>query len=139
VTTSSSLTKNNGTKRTSNKTKRPVGPVMRLLQEGRSRKNRARTEVAQSTANNTAALTSTSGGKPQQWESYANNGYTGNGGTAVIKNRTTSAFARKLHAKVKSEKELKVDPKKRVRTWLKGVEVDLAPMPLDAHGFPIYR
>ncbi|KAK4043453.1 hypothetical protein C8A01DRAFT_32379 [Parachaetomium inaequale] len=138
VTTNSSRTKTNDTKRSSN-SKRPVGPVMRLLQEGRSRKNRARTEVTQSTANNTAAMTGTSGGKPQQGGNYANNGNFGTGGVTVIKNRTASSFARKLHAKVKSEKELKVDPKKRVRMWLKGVEVDLAPMPLDAQGFPIYR
>ncbi|KAK4127759.1 hypothetical protein N657DRAFT_678318 [Parathielavia appendiculata] len=56
-----------------------------------------------------------------------------------IKNRTTSALAKKLHAKVKSEKKLKANPKRRVKTWLKGVEVDLAPIPLDIQGLPIYR
>ncbi|KAL2167219.1 hypothetical protein VTG60DRAFT_1595 [Thermothelomyces hinnuleus] len=118
-------------------------PVLRLLQEGRSRKNRARAEAARSTANNTAGMPDAADvtGKRKQHPraAHAGNGGTGSGAATVAGNRTSSAFAKKLNAKVKSEKELKVDPKKRVRTWLKGVEVDWAPIPLDAQGFPIYR
>lgn len=116
--------------------KRPVGPVMRLLQEGRSRRNKAKMEVTKSTANTTATTPGTSGaGKPQQHPGQHDDA----GAVVVAKNRPTSALAKKLHARVKSEKELKVDPKRRVRAWLKGVEVDLAPIPLDTQGFPIYR
>jgi len=108
--------------------KRPVGPVRRLLQEGRSRKNKGRTEVTKSTATNTAM--------PRN--DGASDGTFGGGGITAVSN-TNSSLAKKLHAKVKSEKELKMDPKKRVKTWLKGVEVDWTPIPLDAQGFPIYR
>ncbi|KAK4103988.1 hypothetical protein N658DRAFT_484059 [Parathielavia hyrcaniae] len=63
------------------------------------------------------------------------------GQPAMSKNRaTTSALAKWLHAKVRLEKKLKPDPKKRVRAWLKGVEeVDLAPVSLDIEGLPIYQ
>ncbi|KAH6845529.1 hypothetical protein B0I37DRAFT_310909 [Chaetomium sp. MPI-CAGE-AT-0009] len=132
-TANASRAKNNGTKR--NNSKRPVGPVMRLLQESRSHKTRARTEATKSTLNNnTPGTTVQDGEKPQQGGNYTNNG-----GVAVVKNKMTLALAKKLHARVKSEKELRVDPKKRVKTWLKRVEIDLEPIPLDVEGFPIYR
>jgi hypothetical protein len=146
--------------------KRPVGPVMRLLQEGRSRRNKA-TVITQAAKSTTAANTTGTapgevplgGGvadKPQQQQQHAEQGdaaaaaaavSTGKGdndgnnkaGIFLVKNRTSSALAKKLHARVKSEKELKVDPKKRVKAWLRGVELDLAPIPLDGQGFPIYR
>ncbi|KAL2179079.1 uncharacterized protein P884DRAFT_328318 [Thermothelomyces heterothallicus CBS 202.75] len=120
-------------------------PVLRLLQEGRSRKKRARAEAARSGADNTAgmgmpdAADVTGKRKQHARAARAGDGGTGSGAATVAGNRTASAFAKKLHAKVKSEKELKVDPKKRVRTWLKGVEVDWVPIPLDAQGFPVYR
>lgn len=128
--------KSNGTAKRTNtsNSKRQVGPVLRLLQESRSRKGRAKTEMTKSTANVTSAATA-----PHQQDdpgATENNG--NNGRTLLAKSRATSAFAKKLHAKVKSEKELKVDPKRRVRAWLKDVEVDWDPIPLDGQGFPIY-
>ncbi|AEO56273.1 hypothetical protein MYCTH_2057781 [Thermothelomyces thermophilus ATCC 42464] len=139
---SGSGTKSNEARRASS----TRSPVLRLLQEGRSRKNRARAEAARSGADNTAGMGMPDAadvtGKRKQHPRAAHAGNGGNGSgaaTVVAGNRTSSAFAKKLRAKVKSEKELKVDPKKRVRTWLKGVEVDWAPIPLDAQGFPIYR
>ncbi|KAK3299356.1 uncharacterized protein B0H64DRAFT_318471 [Chaetomium fimeti] len=128
TTNASHTTNNNAIKR--NNTKRPVGPVMRLLQESRSRKNRAKTEATKFTLNNTPVTTDS----PQQGGNH-----TGNGSAPAVKNKMALALAKKLHARVKSEKELRVDPKKRVKTWLKGVELDLEPIPLDVEGFPIYR
>jgi hypothetical protein len=117
----------------SNNNKRPVGPVMRLFQEGRSHKSKAKTQATKSTANDTTTFTKGAAGVNAGQVNSAN-GY-----LAQPKNPMTSNLAKKLHARIKSEKELKVDPKKRVKTWLKGVELDLAPIPLDAQGFPIYR
>jgi len=132
-TTDSSRPKSNDVKRTNSK--RPVGPVMRLLQESRSRKNRAKMEVANATANNnTPETTEISGDQPQQWGDH-----TSNGAVPVVKSKMTIALAKKLHARVRAEKELRVDPKRRVKNWLKGVELDLEPIPLDVEGFPIYR
>jgi hypothetical protein len=113
--------------------KRPVGPVMRLFQEGRSRKSKAKTQATKSTANDTTTFLKGAAGANTRQEINASQNL------VQPANRTTSALAKKLHARIKSEKELKVDPKKRVKTWLKGVELDLAPIPLDAQGFPIYR
>ncbi|KAK4239671.1 hypothetical protein C8A03DRAFT_13964 [Achaetomium macrosporum] len=125
--------------------KRTVGPVMRLLQEGRSRKSKRKSETVQSSANDTSAVKArnASGGKPQklpgQGQEGTNRTNDGASGEPIPGNsRTNSAFARKLHAKVKSEKELKVDPKRRVKAWLKYVEIDMTPIPLDIYGFPIY-
>lgn len=147
---------NGTTKRISStgNSRRQVGPVLCLLQESRSRKGRAKTEMTRSTANITstaaaaAATTTTTAaqkGDPGRGAGAAaaatsagaeNNGNDGRALPAT--NRAASAFAKKLHAKVKSEKELKVDPKRRVRAWLKDVEVDWEPIPLDGRGFPIY-
>ncbi|EAQ90546.1 predicted protein [Chaetomium globosum CBS 148.51] len=125
-------TRNNDIKRNTNK--RPVGPVMRLLQESRSRKNRAKTEATKSTANNNIPWTTEmNGDQPQQGGDHNNSG-----SMPVVKNKMTVALAKKLHARVRAEKELRVDPKRRVKNWLKGVELDLEPIPLDAEGFPLY-
>lgn len=143
--------KSNGTTKrissTSN-SKRQVGPVLRLLQESRSRKGRAKTEMTRSTANIASAAATTTAAAVQPGDpvrgaaaaaTSAGAENNGNGGRALpATSRAASAFAKKLHAKVKSEKELKVDPKRRVRTWLKDVEVDWEPIPLDGQGFPIY-
>ncbi|KAK4157611.1 hypothetical protein C8A00DRAFT_29455 [Chaetomidium leptoderma] len=124
-------------KRASNNSKRPVGPVMRLIQEGRSRKSKAKTVTTKSRgANNTvASLAKGSGTKPPSPQPPGQ----ATGTVNLTKNRAGLALAKKLHARVKSEKELKVDPKRRVKVWLKGVEVDLTPIPLDVEGLPIYR
>ncbi len=126
-----SRSKYDGTKGSSRR--RPVGPVMRLIQETRSRKSRAKTEATRSSTANIAAA-------PQQ-EAEGQYGADNDedGAIVVTKNRATSALAKKLHAKVKSEKELKMDPKRRVKTWLKDVEVDMELIPLDAQGLPMYR
>lgn len=125
-------TRNNDIKRNTNK--RPVGPVMRLLQESRSRKNRAKTEATKSMANNNIPWTTEmNGDQPQQGGDHNNSG-----SMPVVKNKMTVALAKKLHARVRAEKELRVDPKRRVKNWLKGVELDLEPIPLDAEGFPLY-
>lgn len=114
--------------------RRPVGPVMRLIQETRSRKGRAKTEATRSSTANFAA------GIPQhEAGGQYGAGNDEDGAIVVTKNRATSALAKKLHAKVKSEKELKMDPKRRVKAWLKDVEVDPAPIPLDVQGLPLYR
>jgi hypothetical protein len=135
-TTDSSRPKSNDIKRTNSK--RPVGPVMRLLQESRSRKNRAKMEVTKSTANNnTIGATEIHSDQPQQWEDHNDNNVAVP--VPVVKNKMTLALAKKLHARVRAEKELRVDPKRRVKNWLKGVELDLEPIPLDVEGFPIYR
>jgi hypothetical protein len=132
-TTDSFRPKSSDIKRTNSK--RPVGPVMRLLQESRSRKNRAKTEVTKSTANNnTPGVTEIYGDQPQQWEDHNNSVV-----VPVVKNKMTLALAKKLHARVRAEKELRVDPKRRVKNWLKGVELDLELIPLDVEGLPIYR
>ncbi|KAK0719907.1 hypothetical protein B0H67DRAFT_169832 [Lasiosphaeris hirsuta] len=47
--------------------------------------------------------------------------------------------SKKLGTKVRSEKELRIDTKKRVRGWLKDVEPETAPQVLDQHGLLIYR
>ncbi|KXX78921.1 SCO-spondin, partial [Madurella mycetomatis] len=126
----------------STRSKRPVGPVMRLLQEGRSRK--ARSEVNKSTA-----VIPTAGGGASTPAPKASSKAKGKAklleqdDSAVKKNSNNSAAltkarlanAKKLHSKVKSEKELKVDSKRRVRVWLKGLEVDRTPIPLDEEGF----
>ncbi|KAL2019645.1 hypothetical protein VTK56DRAFT_9460 [Thermocarpiscus australiensis] len=115
--------------------KRPVGPVMRLLQEGRSRKSKAKSEATKSKL--TTAHVQGLGGKN---DGGINNNYNEDrSGDGVILTKTRTAYSRKLHAKVKSEKELKVDPKRRVKVWLKGLEVDTAPVALDAQGLPVYR
>ncbi|KAK3308776.1 uncharacterized protein B0T15DRAFT_118318 [Chaetomium strumarium] len=126
--------------------KRPVGPVMRLLQEARSRKSKTNSDAVQSSVDDTAQLLKTNDlddGRPQKlsWEGRNGRDSTnyGGDGDAIPGNKRTKAFARKLHAKVKSEKELKVDPKRRVKAWLKDVELDMTPIRLDAQGFPIYR
>jgi hypothetical protein len=49
------------------------------------------------------------------------------------------AMAKKFHAKVKMEKEMRMDPKRRVKAWLKKVDVDWGLIPLDAEGLPVYR
>ena len=114
-----------------------MGPVMRLIQETRSRKGRAKTEATRSSTANIAA------GIPQQEAGGGGGGQYGadndeDGAIVVTKNRATSALAKKLHAKVKSEKELKMDPKRRVKAWLKDVEVDMELIPLDGQGLPVY-
>jgi hypothetical protein len=134
--------------------KRPVGPVLRLIQESRSR--RSKSEVDKSTvavtaftaAAGTTALSNddrAKGKNKQQGQGdgavhdghdHSSNGYNTH---SNLPTKARAAYAKKLHAKVKSEKELKADPKRRVRTWLKGVELDTAPLPLDEWGFPIYR
>jgi hypothetical protein len=79
---------------------------------------------------------------PQQDTGWGADQHDDGGAVVVTKNRaastSSSALAKKLHAKVRAEKELKMDPKRRVKTWLKGVEVDLTPIPLDILGLPIY-
>ncbi|KAL2127840.1 hypothetical protein VTI74DRAFT_10090 [Chaetomium olivicolor] len=120
------------------KKKRPVGPVMRLLQEGRSRKNKAKTEVTKSTVSNTAFNPGKITPAPQLRPGQHDSG----GAASLTKTRLTAAqmkHAKKLNAKVKSEKDLRVDKNRRVKTWLKGVEVDTTPIPLDDDGLPIYR
>jgi hypothetical protein len=107
---------------------------MRLLQEARSRRSKAHSDAVPSSVDDTTQPKTQNlhDGKPQK--------ITGEGGNedAITGNKRTKAFARKLHAKVKSEKELKVDPKRRVKAWLRDVELDMTPIPLDVEGFPIY-
>ncbi|KAH6626250.1 hypothetical protein B0J18DRAFT_476956 [Chaetomium sp. MPI-SDFR-AT-0129] len=59
-------------------------------------------------------------------------------GKPPAKSKAQVAMAKKLHAKVRSEKAMRVDTKTRVKTWLKKVEVDWTPIALDEQGFPIY-
>ncbi|KAK4251026.1 hypothetical protein C7999DRAFT_37916 [Corynascus novoguineensis] len=134
-----------GTKGGTKRTNSGKSPVLRLLflQEGRSRKSRPgradSVDPKSAAGNNITAVV-----VPDKEQQHGGGGARpGNGGSGAVtvarSNRTSSAFAKKLHAKVKSEKELRMDPKKRVRTWLKGVELDWAPIPLDIQGFPIYQ
>ncbi|KAL2143263.1 hypothetical protein VTI28DRAFT_10635 [Corynascus sepedonium] len=133
-----------GTKGGTKRTNSGKSPVLRLLflQEGRSRKSRPggadSVDPESAAGNNIMAMVMP--GKEQHGGGGACPGNGGSGAVTVSRsNRTSSAFAKKLHAKIKSEKELRMDPKKRVRTWLKGVELDWAPIPLDVQGFPIYQ
>ncbi|GAB1314209.1 hypothetical protein MFIFM68171_04419 [Madurella fahalii] len=128
------------------RSKRPVGPVMRLLQEGRSRK--AKSEVNKSTAVIPAVAAGASNpalkanGKAKgkaKLQGQDDTAVNENNNNNVALTKARVANAKRLHSKVKSEKELKVDPKRRVRGWLKGLEVDRTPIPLDEAGFPIYR
>ncbi|KAK1761005.1 hypothetical protein QBC47DRAFT_19589 [Echria macrotheca] len=53
----------------------------------------------------------------------------------------TNANGKKLHSKVKNEKEMRFDTKRRIRAWLKGIGSE-APEPVavwDAEGLPVYR
>ncbi|KAK3359863.1 hypothetical protein B0T25DRAFT_112105 [Lasiosphaeria hispida] len=63
---------------------------------------------------------------------------------ATPNNNSNNSFnnisnSKKLGTKVRSEKELRIDTKKRVRGWLKDVEPETAPQVLDQHGLLIYR
>ncbi|KAL2257129.1 hypothetical protein VTK26DRAFT_627 [Humicola hyalothermophila] len=141
------------------KPRRPVGPVMRLIQEGRSRQ-KAKSAAAKS--NNKSAqpqhhhhhqqqqqqqrhqhpVIIAGGGQAQRatvGRGNDNNNGRGSGVVTGTKMKARAAYVRKLHAKVKAEKELRADPKRRVRVWLRGVEMDGVVAPLDAEGLPVYR
>ncbi len=67
------------------------------------------------------------------------------GATATADNNGSSANfatiqnAKKLHSRVKSEKELRIDTKKRVKGWLKDVGEEAPEPPAwDSQGLPIY-
>lgn len=130
---------------------------MRLIQEGRSRQ-KAKSEEAKSKSA-TAKTNSKLSLQQQQQYIYPHlmeggtahtgtrtgisgggggGGGSGNNGGSVVMTKARMAYAKKLHAKVKSEKEMRVDPKRRVRVWLKGVEVGVEVV-LDAEGLPVYR
>jgi hypothetical protein len=52
----------------------------------------------------------------------------------------SAAAGKKLHNKVKNEKEMRIDTKKRVKNWLKDVEPEtLSSASLDEQGLPVYR
>ena len=152
---------NSSTANNNNKPRRPVGPVMRLIQEGRSRQ-KAKSEEAKSKSAAAKTNSKPSLQQQQQQQQYiyphlmeggtAHTGTgtgisggggggssgSGNNGGGVVMTKARMAYAKKLHAKVKSEKEMRVDPKRRVRVWLKGVEVGVEVV-LDAEGLPVYR
>ncbi|KAL2266432.1 hypothetical protein VTJ83DRAFT_5784 [Remersonia thermophila] len=141
--------------------KRPIGPVARLLQEGtRSRRQqplvqrKPRPDAAKSTiAVNTTALVLRDGGDanaenrdalalpppPPPHKAAAAAAKRKSAAAAAAAASQQRAMAKKLHSKVRSEKEMKVDHKRRVKAWLKKVDVDLGPIPLDGDGLPVYR
>ncbi|KAK4169121.1 hypothetical protein QBC43DRAFT_356707 [Cladorrhinum sp. PSN259] len=135
--------------------KRPVGPVMWLLQEGaRSRK---------SNKSGSANITTTKLFSPDSFtlpigghdDDPLNPGHppvqappgqqqqqpTPQQIAQITKTRT--AYAKKLDKKIKSEKVTRMDPRKRIKTWLKQVSAQTNPqnilIPLDEDGFPVYR
>ncbi|KAK0626392.1 hypothetical protein B0T14DRAFT_492725 [Immersiella caudata] len=60
---------------------------------------------------------------------------TGNGnGSVNVKENT-----KKLHNKVKNEKELRIDTKKRVKGWLKDVVPEVVQSEWDEQGLPVYK
>ncbi|KAK4679967.1 hypothetical protein QC764_208860 [Podospora pseudoanserina] len=107
--------------------KRPIGPVMWLFTEGRSRKGKS-----------LASPPPPAGGGKEG----------GDGGVVITKNKGTgvsnSELAKKkkmLDRKIREGKvvDTKVDSKKRIRAWLGGVEGEEELIPLDGEGFPVYR
>ncbi|KAK4656975.1 hypothetical protein QC762_208860 [Podospora pseudocomata] len=107
--------------------KRPIGPVMWLFTEGRSRKGKS------------LASPPPPAGRGKEG---------GDGGVVITKNKGTgvsnSELAKKkkmLDRKIREGKvvDTKVDSKKRIRAWLGGVEGEEELIPLDGEGFPVYR
>jgi hypothetical protein len=128
--------------------RRPVGPVMRLFQEGLGRKTRAKPDLTKFLANRSVVQLGNGFDQTQQfweqkpaWDSINREEITGstwNVGVLPTTSRKMSTLAKKLHARVRSEKDLRPDPKRRVKAWLKRVELNTTPIPLDAEGLPVY-
>ncbi|KAK3988585.1 hypothetical protein QBC44DRAFT_370833 [Cladorrhinum sp. PSN332] len=135
--------------------RRPIGPVMWLLQEGaRSRKSKSSAAATTNTKllpihdpqqqqppppHLTHDPHLTAQQHPDQQQSQPHSQPTPQ--TIAQITKTWTAYAKKLDKKIKSEKVIRMDPRKRIKAWLKQVEVDYdaIPIPLDEDGFPIYR
>ncbi|KAK4177598.1 hypothetical protein QBC36DRAFT_371179 [Triangularia setosa] len=124
--------------------KRPIGPVMWLLTEGRSRKGKSAVSSPPP-----AAAKKTPADKTDKTEKQpGGNVHLQPGGVVITKNKgsgvSNSELAKKkklLDKKIKEGKvmDTKVDSKKRIRAWLAGVEGEEELIPLDGEGFPVYR
>ncbi|KAK3898750.1 hypothetical protein C8A05DRAFT_47019 [Staphylotrichum tortipilum] len=100
------------------KKKKPISPVMRLLQESVAARSSRKTKTDAAPPQLHSHQQQHQPQDQHQQDPTATQHSQGN-------DKAMSALARKLHARVKAEKELKVDPKRRVKAWLKGVEVPM--------------
>ncbi|KAK4203856.1 hypothetical protein QBC40DRAFT_337356 [Triangularia verruculosa] len=128
--------------------KRPLGPVMWLLTEGRSKKGKSLASPPPAAAAPAKKTTPPSAAEKQQPGVPGGNVHLQPGGVVITKNKgsgvSNKELAKKkklLDKKIKEGKvmDTKVDSKKRIKAWLGGVEGEEELIPLDEEGFPVYR